>query len=130
MAVWRVVLLLNLALAVGVGWGYVFWGRRAERLGRELTQARAAAALTGEREYHVTGVVRAVLADISVVVITHDEIPGYMPSMTMGFRSASPKIHDAIRAGDAVRFTLKGTLPNLAITAIEPARPGTGGEAR
>jgi Cu/Ag efflux protein CusF len=117
MAVWRVVLLLNLALAVGMGWGYLWWGRDVSRLTRELAEARAAAA--GPREYRADGVVRAVLPDISVLVITHDEIPGYMPAMTMGFRAVSPKIYEAVEVGDAVRFTLQGTPPNLAIVAVE-----------
>jgi Cu/Ag efflux protein CusF len=122
MAMWRVVLLLNLALAIGVGWGYLWWGRATVRLERELAAAQAAAA--GPREYQATGVVRAVLPDISVVVLTHDEIPGYMPSMTMGFRAASPEIYETVRVGDAVRFTLRGTPPNLALVAVEkvPAR--------
>jgi len=42
-----------------------------------------------------------------------------MPAMTMGFRVASPKIQESVSVGDAVRFTLKGVLPNVAITAIE-----------
>jgi Cu/Ag efflux protein CusF len=117
MAVWRVVLLLNLALAVGMGWGYLWWGRDVSRLTRELAEARAAAA--GPREYRAEGVVRAVLPDIKVMVITHDEIPGYMPAMTMGFRAVSPKIYEAVEVGDAVRFTLQGTPPNLAIVAVE-----------
>jgi Cu/Ag efflux protein CusF len=117
MAVWRVVLLLNLALAVGMGWGYLWWGRDVSRLTRELGEARAAAA--GPREYRAEGVVRAVLPDINVIVITHDEIPGYMPAMTMGFRAVSPKIYEAVEVGDAVRFTLQGTPPNLAIVAVE-----------
>jgi len=117
MAVWRVVLLLNLALAVGMGWGYLWWGRDVSRLTRELAEARAAAA--GPREYRAEGVVRAVLPDINVMVITHDEIPGYMPAMTMGFRAVSSKIYEAVEVGDAVRFTLQGTPPNLAIVALE-----------
>jgi Cu/Ag efflux protein CusF len=117
MAIWRVVLLLNLALAVGMGWGYLWWGRDVSRLTRELAEARAAAA--GPREYRAEGVVRAVLPDINVMVITHDEIPGYMPAMTMGFRAVSPKIYEAVEVGDAVRFTLQGTPPNLAIVAVE-----------
>jgi len=63
--------------------------------------------------------VRAVLPELGVVVITHDQIAGYMPAMTMGFRATSPKVYDAVEAGDAVRFTLSGVPPNLAITAIE-----------
>jgi Cu/Ag efflux protein CusF len=117
MAIWRVVLLLNLALAVGMGWGYLWWGRDVSRLTGELAEARAAAA--GPREYRAEGVVRAVLPDINVMVITHDEIPGYMPAMTMGFRAVSPKIYEAVEVGDAVRFTLQGTPPNLAIVAVE-----------
>jgi Cu/Ag efflux protein CusF len=117
MRVWRVVVLLLLALAVGVGWGYLWWGRQLTRLDRELAEARAAA--IGPREYRSEGVVRAVLPDINVIVITHEEIPGYMPSMTMGFRATSPKIYEAVDVGDAVRFTLRGTPPNLAVVAVE-----------
>ena len=117
MAVWKVVVLLDLALALGVGGGYLWWGRQVERLTREVVEARAAT--SGPREYHAEGVIRAVLPEIGVVVITHEEIAGYMPAMTMGFRAASPKIYAAVQVGDAVRFSLAGTPPNLAITAIE-----------
>jgi Cu/Ag efflux protein CusF len=124
MRVWRVVVLVNLALAIGVGWGYVWWGQRAQRLSRELQAARVAALTTGgEREYHGAGVVRADLADLGLIVITHGEIPGYMPAMTMGFRVASPKLMQAVKPGDAVRFVLRGTPPNLAIVAIDKAAP-------
>jgi Cu/Ag efflux protein CusF len=124
MRVWRVVVLVNLALLIGVGWGYVWWGQQARRLTRDLQAARVAAATAaGEREYHGSGVVRAGLGDLGLIVITHGEIPGYMPAMTMGFRVASPKIVDAVKPGDAVRFVLRGTPPNVAITAIEKAAP-------
>ena len=124
MRAWRVVLLVNLALLIGVGWGYVWWGQRAQRLAREL-QAERVAALTagGEREYHGEGVVRADLADLGLIVITHGEIPGYMPAMTMGFRVASPRLVEAVKPGDAVRFVLRGTPPNLAIVAIDKTAP-------
>ena len=123
MRAWKVVLLVNLALAIGLGAGYLWWGQRALTLQRDLAAARVAAATTGEREYHVTGVVRAGLGDLSMLVITHGEIPGYMPAMTMGFRAASPKIVESVKVGDAVRFTLRGTPPNLAITAIQKTAP-------
>jgi len=121
MRAWKAVVLLNLALAVGVGWGYAFWGLRAARLERELAAARAAAAAVAavEREWTVDGVVRAVFPEISVLVITHGEIAGFMPAMTMGFRTASPKIQEAVSVGDAVRFTIRGIPPNVAVTAIE-----------
>lgn len=119
MAVWRVVLLVNLALAVGVGWGYVWWGRQAAQLARELTAARAAAATGEEREYRGEGVVRAVLPEMNVLVITHDEIPGYMPPMTMGFRTVSPRLHETVEIGDSIRFVLRGSGSNVAIVAVE-----------
>jgi Cu/Ag efflux protein CusF len=115
---WKVVLLVNLALLLGVGWGYLWWGRQAARLQRDLTAARSLA--TGlEREWTVNGVVRAILPELDVVVITHEEIPGYMAPMTMGFRAVSPKIYEGVRVGDAVRFTLRGAPPNVKVVALE-----------
>lgn len=123
MRLWRVILLIDLALVLGVGAGYLWWGQQARRLEGELRAARAAAEAGGEREYRATGVVRAGLAEMGVIVITHGDIPGYMPAMTMGFRATSPKILDSVKPGDEVRFTLRGTPPNLAITAIDKTAP-------
>lgn len=118
MRLWKVVVLVNLALLVGLGSGYVWWGRQAARLQRDLAAARSVAAGV-EREWKVNGVVRAILADLDVLVITHEELPGYMAPMTMGFRVAAPKIYKGVRIGDAVRFTLRGAPPNVKIIAIE-----------
>jgi Cu/Ag efflux protein CusF len=124
MRAWRVVVLVNLALCLGLGWGWIWWGQQARRLAGELEVARAAAAGSGgEREYRATGVVRAGLAEAGILVVTHGDIPGYMPSMTMGFRVASPKILESVKPGDEVRFVLRGTPPNLAITAIDKTAP-------
>ena len=119
MRAWKAVVLINLALLVGVGWGYAFWGLRAARFQREMAEAQAAAASGVERQWVVDGVVRAIFPELGVIVLTHGDITGYMPAMTMGFRVASPKIQESVSVGDAVRFTLKGVLPNVAITAIE-----------
>ena len=119
MRAWKAVVLINLALLVGVGWGYAFWGLRAARFQRELAEAQAAAATGVERQWVVDGVVRAIFPELGVIVLTHGDITGYMPAMTMGFRVASPKIQESVSVGEAVRFTLKGVLPNVAIVAIE-----------
>jgi Cu/Ag efflux protein CusF len=121
--IWKVVLLVNLALVLGVGWGYLWWGRQAARLQRELVAARALGS-AAEREWKVNGVVRAILPDLGLVVLTHEEIAGYMAPMTMGFRAASPKIYEGVRIGDAVRFTVRGAPPNVKIVAIEKAAAG------
>ena len=113
MRAWTAVLLINLALIVVVGLGYVFWGLREGRLERELAEARAAAASGVERQWTVEGVVRAIFPELGVLVLTHGDIPGYMPAMTMGFRVASPKIQEAVSVGDEVRFTLQGVLPDV-----------------
>ena len=119
MRAWKAVLLINLALVVGVGWGYAFWGLRAGRLERELAEARAAAVSGVERQWTVDGVVRGIYPELGMLVLTHGDILGYMPAMTMGFRVASPKIQEAVSVGDAVRFTLRGVPPNVAVTTIE-----------
>jgi Cu/Ag efflux protein CusF len=119
MRTWKVVVLLNLALLVGAGWGYAFWGLRAARLERELVVARAAAASGVEREWTVEGVIRGIFPELGVLVITHGEINAFMPAMTMGFRVASPKIQEGLSAGDAVRFTVRGVPPNVAVIAIQ-----------
>ena len=119
MRAWKAVLLINVALVLGVGWGYAFWGLRVGRLERQLAEAKAAAESGIERQWTVDGVVRAILPELGVLVLTHGEIPGFMPAMTMGFRVASPKIPEAVSVGDAVRFTLRGVPPNVAVTTIE-----------
>jgi Cu/Ag efflux protein CusF len=118
MRLWRVVLLINLALALGLMLGYLAWGREVSRLDRELDQARRQQAVGGGRSWQSRGVVRAVLPELNVVVLTHDELTGYMGSMTMGFRVHDPKLYDGLDIGDVVRFTLSGTPPDVEITSI------------
>jgi|SRR5688572_20011324 Cu/Ag efflux protein CusF len=118
MRLWKVVVLVNLALLVGVGSGYLWWGRQVVRLQRDLVAARSVGAGV-EREWKVNGVVRAILPELDVLVITHEEIPGYMAPMTMGFRVAAPKIYEGVQIGDAVRFTVRGAPPNVKIVAVE-----------
>jgi Cu/Ag efflux protein CusF len=122
MALWKVVVLLNLALAVGLGWGWIFWGRPAERPERAGGPTPAG----GEARWQVRAVVRAVLAEAGVVVVTHEEIPGLMAPMTMGFRVASPDLAVGVSAGDEVRLTLRGAPPDVVVMAIEPAGGGRG----
>jgi Cu/Ag efflux protein CusF len=119
MRLWRVVVLVNLALALGLMLGYLAWGREVSRLDAELQQARRGeAAAGGARSWQSRGVVRAVLPELNVVVLTHDELTGYMGSMTMGFRVHDPKLYDGLDIGDVVRFTLSGAPPNVEITSI------------
>jgi Cu/Ag efflux protein CusF len=119
MRLWKAVALLNLALGIGLLTGYLWWGREATRLRGETTVTiQAGSSGLEEGEWTARGVVRSVIPEISVLVLTHEEIPGFMPSMTMGFRAANPRLYAGLQAGDVIRFTLKGIPPNVTIVAI------------
>ena len=120
MRLWRVVLLLNLAVAVGALLGWLAWGQRIPRLERQLRESQQRVMLIGvEQTWVVRGVIRAVIPEIEIVVLTHEEIPGYMPAgMTMGFRAGGPRVLESARVGDIVRFTLTGVPPDVRITAL------------
>ena len=120
MRLWRVVLLLNLSVGVGVLVGWLAWGQQIPRLERQLLESRQRVLIVGgEQTWIVKGVVRAVIPEIQVVVLTHDEIPGLMPAgMTMGFKVQNPNVLERARVGDVVRFTLTGVPPDVQITAL------------
>jgi hypothetical protein len=126
MPVWQVAVMLNLALAVGLGVGYGTWGRRAAVLDREVItvsteverlererRACAAGARAGEQQWEGRGVVRAVHPQL--LVITHEDIRGLLPARTTGFRAAVPAARDPVRVGDAIRFWLRGTVVDDAV---------------
>lgn len=71
-----------------------------------LVRARGGPAVEpGVRTFEVTGVVTAPPAD-GRLMVAHDEIPGYMPAMTMPF-AVGPRVPATLAAGDRVRFTLR-----------------------
>ncbi len=76
-----------------------------------------------DREWRTAGIVRAVMSDMQVVVLSHGEMPGYMRAMTMGFRAGSPKLYEKLQVGDEVEFTVRGRPPRVAITATEKISP-------
>lgn len=119
MRLWRVVVLINLSLGLGLLLGYLAWGRETVRLGDELQRARQQQLVAGiERTWHSRAVVRAVLPELNVVVLTHEDLAGYMGSMTMGFRVHDPQLYQGLDIGDVVSFTLTGVPPNVEITAL------------
>ncbi len=119
MRLWKAIVLLNLALGVGLLIGYLWWGREVTRLREDTGSARPNVGILVEGgEWTVRGVVRTVIPEINVLVLTHEDIPGLMPSMTMGFRTSTPQLYSGLQAGDVIRFTLKGVPPNVTIVAI------------
>lgn len=132
MPVWQVVLLLNLTLAVGLGFGYGVWGQRlvvlegefktvqaqVERLERER-HACAAGVRVGEQQWEGHGIVRAVYPNL--ILITHEEIAGLLSARTTGFRVAASTNHGGAQVGDPIRFWLHGTGANDAVLVrMEP----------
>src|SRR3954469_6740368 len=120
MRTWRVALLVNLALAIGLAVGYGAWGRRMSSLEDQVKAAQArieqlarereacyAGGRVGEQLWEGRGVVRAVYPRL--LIVTHEDIPGLLPARTTGFRLADTVDRGRTRAGDSVRFWLQGT---------------------
>ena len=120
MRMWQVAILVNLALAVGLGFGYGAWGRQLAMLDGEVKTARAqveqltrereacfAGARVGEQLWEGRGIVRAVYP--KMLIVTHEEIRGLLPARTTGFRLADSTNHERAHAGDPIRFWLQGT---------------------
>lgn len=63
----------------------------------------ALASQASDRTFDVTGVFKARLDD-GRVIIDHEDIPDYMPAMTMAFTPADPAEVAGLRDGDAIRF--------------------------
>ena len=132
MRMWQVAILVNLALAVGLGFGYGAWGRRLATLDGEVKTSQAqveqlrrereacfAGARFGEQLWEGRGVVRAVYPKL--LLITHEEIFGLLPARTTGFRLADSASHGRVHAGDPIRFWLQGTgYDNNMLMRMEP----------
>lgn len=58
------------------------------------------------REFAVRGVVRRVEPERRSVVVKHDEIPGFMPAMTMPFDVKEPKELQGLKPGDQIAFRM------------------------
>ncbi len=78
------------------------------------------------RSYPLVGVVRKLEPDSGRVVVKHEEIAGFMPSMTMPLAVADRSLLTTLRPGDKISATLKVTgdhseLENVEVTeAAEP----------
>jgi protein SCO1/2 len=69
--------------------------------------------------YEVRGLVEAVDPSGAQLKVAHEEIPGFMPAMTMNFDVAPASLLEGIEPGMRVRFTLERNATRLRITSIE-----------
>ena len=75
--------------------------------------------LSAEETYHVHGVVHAVDPADKQIQIEHEDIPGFMPAMTMNFDVASAQLIEGVEPGARVSFELERSATTLRITALE-----------
>jgi protein SCO1/2 len=81
--------------------------------------ALAACGLQRDQTYSgVTGFVQSVDAANRQVTVSHDEIPGFMPAMTMSFDVADAKLLDGVAPGARVEFSLHRTATLLRIESL------------
>lgn len=81
-----------------------------------------------QRTRYFCGIGRVVSIDEdkSGVTISHHAIEGYMPAMTMHFKTADTEVLGDVAAGDTVRFTLKDTSELTRLIYIEKIAPEPG----
>ncbi len=81
-----------------------------------------------QRTRYFCGIGRVVSIDEdkSGVTISHHAIEGYMPAMTMHFKTADMEALGDVAAGDTVRFTLKDTPELTRLVYIEKIAPEPG----
>ena len=121
MRLYKVILLVNLAVGVGFLLGSLWWAQEVGRLRHEAagtgqsgtTRPPAAGPWTAE------GVVRVVAPEINRIFIEHGDIPGLMEAMTMAFEPENPHMLDGLAPGDQVHFTLQQKGERLTLVTIE-----------
>ena len=122
MRLWKVVVLLNIALGMGVGLGYLRWAREVRGLRDEVARLRVEAARPNAQSWTVRGIVRSVIPKLGAIFLTHEAMPGLMEAMTMGFEVADPKLLDGLAPGDPVRFAVRKDGERLVVVTIEKRR--------
>ena len=71
----------------------------------------------------VDGEVRKIDKEAAKVTLRHGPLENLgMPSMTMVFRAADPKMLDGLKEGDKVKFTAERVNGAFTVTHIEPAK--------
>ena len=90
--------------------------------------ALAACGVDREQTYTVTGFVQSVDAAHEQVTVSHDEIPGFMPAMTMNFDVADAALLDGVAPGARVEFQLHRTETSLRIESLRVVAPAAGAD--
>lgn len=73
----------------------------------------------GARHYEARGIVRGFAPDRSKIEIEHENIPGFMPSMTMPFTPRNPKQIASLTLRDAIAFRIDVTDKDVWIADVK-----------
>jgi len=76
----------------------------------------------GADHYDTRGVVRGFSPDRSAIEIQHENIPGFMPSMTMPFVAREPKEVADLKTGEAISFRMTVTQKDFWIDNVKKIR--------
>jgi protein SCO1/2 len=117
-----IVALAGLAILAALGAAYV------RRNVAPPNDAAPAVAHPLERIFTVRGMILSVDPQAGIVRIAHEEIPDYMPAMTMPFMVRDSNILRNVKPGDQVSFNLSVTSDDSWISSMEK-RSGTASES-
>ena len=90
----------------------------------------AFAACDSTKRYPLQGQVLAVDREKQELTVKHEDIPGFMPGMTMPFKVSDPRFLDERKPGDLIKATLAvsdslGRLENVVKVGEAPLPPGS-----
>ncbi|MDP3937164.1 MAG: SCO family protein [Deltaproteobacteria bacterium] len=78
----------------------------------------------GSDHYETAGKVVSVNEADRVIKVAHEDIPGFMPAMTMNFDVAPGLPIAGVHPGDEIRFTIERTSRSLRVTRLQRVRAG------
>lgn len=91
-----------------------------------LWLAVAACGLSAEQSYEVRGIVRSLDGAEGQIRIQHEDIPGFMPAMTMSFDVVPVELLEGVEPGMRVHFRLERRATTLRLTALEVVAGASG----
>lgn len=83
-------------------------------------ESKSAAKTDAVKRHPLRGVVTAVDAERSTLMVKHEEIPGVMRAMTMAFK-VDPKALAAVKKGDAVTGLMSRQGKDWVLENVQPA---------
>ena len=89
----------------------------------EQRSESSSASESAEKTYRVQGIVRGIYPDRKQIKIEHEEIPSFMPAMTMTFNARSLKEMHELAVGDPIEFTLSNDTRFSTIHNVQKINP-------